>query len=186
MTRLLFLCASILTIWASHAAGDPCRSGLKVSQRPGPYSSVVATGPLRGQTHCFICAAADRPIVIVFARSLSDPLGKLVGGIDKALEQNKKADLRAWVTFVGEDQPAFDPRVVAWGQKHALKSVPLAIFEDPVGPPTYLLNREADVTVLLSVKQRVRANFAFRAGELTDAAVADILKSLPGIVAGAK
>jgi hypothetical protein len=124
--------------------------------------------------------------VIVFARNPTDALGKLVRGIDKALEQNKKADLRAWVTFVGEDQPTFDPHVVTWGQKHAIKSVPLAIFEDPVGPPSYLLNREADVTVLLSVKQRVRANFAFRAGELTDAAITEVLKALPGIVARPK
>jgi hypothetical protein len=184
MTRFSVLCLTLL--FTARAGADPCRSGLKVNQRPGPYSAVIATGPLRGQAHCFICEAADRPIVIVFARSLSDPLGKLVGRMDKVLEQYKKAELRAWVTFVGEDQPTFDPRVVAWGQKQAIKSVPLAIFEDPVGPPSYLLNREADVTVLLSVKQHVRANFAFRAGELTDAAIADILKSLPGIVAAAK
>jgi hypothetical protein len=184
MQSLAILTLTCLAL--SVSAADPCRSGLKVNQRPGPYSSLVATGPMRGQSHCFICEAADRPIVIVFARSLSDPLGKLVGRLDKALEQNKKPDLRAWVTFLAEDQPTFDPQVVAWGQRHAVKTVPLAIFEDLVGPPSYLLNREADVTVLLSVKQRVRANFAFRAGELTDAAVGDILKSLPGIVGNYK
>jgi hypothetical protein len=184
MARLLWG-AALLVIFTNDARADPCRSGLKVNQRPGPYSSVVATGPMRGQTHCFICEAADRPIIIVFARSLSDPLGKLVRGIDKVIEQHKKSDVRAWVTFVGADQPTFDPHVVAWGQKQAIKTVALAIFEDADGPPTYLLNREADVTVLLSVKQRVRHNFAFRSGELTDAAIADILKSLPEIT-GAK
>jgi len=186
MIRCFFLCATVIACFVGCALADPCRSGPKVNQRPGPYSSVVATGPLRGQAHCFICEAADRPIVIVFARGLSDPLGKLVRRIDKAVAEHKKADLRAWVTFVGADQPTFDAHVVSWGQKQALKTVPLAIFEDAVGPPTYLLNRDADVTVLLSVKQRVRANFAFRAGELTDAAIADIFKSLPEIVAGAK
>jgi hypothetical protein len=163
-------------LWA-----DPCKSGPKVNQRPRPYAAVVATGTFRGQSHCFICEAGDRPTVIIFARSLSDPLGKLVKQIDKALVQHKKADLRAWVTFLAEDQPSFDPRVVQWGQRHAIGQVPLAVFEDLVGPPTYLLHREADVTVLLSVKQRVVANFAFRTGELTEPAIADILKSLPQI-----
>jgi hypothetical protein len=171
-----------LGVLASSVWADPCKSGPKVKQRPGPYSSVVSTGTNRGQSHCFICEAGDKPTVIIFARNLSDPLGKLVKQIDKAVVQHKKADLRAWVTFLAEDQPSFDPRVVQWGQRHAIGQVPLSVFEDLVGPPTYLIHREADVTVLLSVKQRVVANFAFRAGELTEPAIADIIKSLPQIV----
>jgi hypothetical protein len=76
-----------------------------------------------------------------------------------------------------------DPKVVQWTQKHAISNVPCAVFEDTVGPPAYLLAREADVTVLLSVKQKVVANFAFRAGELDDAAIAEIVKAVPRLVA---
>ncbi len=164
------------------SADEPCKSGLQPSQRPGPYSSLVAVGPQRGQQHCFICEAADRPVVIVFARSLSEPLGRLAGGIDRAIAANKAVELRGWVTFLSEDQTALDPKVVHWAQAHAIKNVPLGVFEDTVGPPTYRLNRDADVTVLLAVKQRVVANFAFRPGELNDAAVADVLKAIPRIV----
>ena len=64
--------------------------------------------------------------------------------------------------------------------------MPLGIFEDTVGPPAYLLARDADVTVLLSVKQRVVANFAFRADELNDAAIESILKTVPRIAAAKK
>src|SRR5438309_3428653 len=98
---------------------DPCRSGLQPGQRPGPYAALVATGPQRGQAHCFICETADRPAVIVFARTLSDPLGKLVHKLDRALAQHKAADLRAWVTFLSDDQTSLDPKVLQWGQKHA-------------------------------------------------------------------
>ena len=38
------------------------------------------------------------------------------------------------------------------------------------------------VTVLLSVKQKVVANFAFRTGELNDAAITEIVRSVPKIV----
>jgi hypothetical protein len=106
--------------------------------------------------------------------------------IDKAVADNKVADMRGWVTFLAEDQTALDPKVVQWSQKHAIRNVPLGIFEDIVGPPTYLLARDADVTVLFSVKQRVVANFAFRAGELNDAAIDGILKAVPKIAAEKK
>ncbi len=174
--------AVLLLSVATLGAGEPCKSGLQPNQRPGPYSSLVAVGPQRGQQHCFICEAADRPTVIVFARSLSDHLGKLVQKIDKAVTDHKTAEVRAWVTFLADDQPTMDPKVVAWSKKHGTGGVPLGIFEDLVGPPTYLLNREADVTILLSVKQKVVANFAYRSGELNDAAIEQVFKALPRIV----
>ncbi len=178
-----FLCvlgASVVSF--SAPAPEPCRSGLEPGQRPGPYSSVIATGPQRGQTQCFVCETADRPAVVVFARSPGDALGKLVHGLDQAVADHKTADLRAWVTFLSDDQPALDPEVVRWGQKHAVRNLSLGVFEDAGGPPSYRLARDADVTVLLFVKQKVTANFAFRTGELTEDKVAEVLKALPQIV----
>jgi hypothetical protein len=122
-------------------------------------------------------------MVIVFARRPSDALGKLLRGLDKELATHKAAELRAWVTFLSEDQPALDPRVVKWSQDQAIRSVPLAIFEDVGGPPSYRLHRDAEVTLLLAVKQKVVQNFALRAGELTDDRIADILKAVPALVA---
>jgi hypothetical protein len=159
---------------------------LKPGQRPGPYSSLVSVGPQRGQSHCFICETADRPAVIVFARRLSDPLGRLARGLDKALVDYKGAELRAWVSFLGEDQTAFDPQVVAWSKNQALRNVPLTVFEDVVGPPSYLLHRDAEVTVLLYVRQKVVRAFAFRAGELNGKRIDDILKGVPEIAKAAK
>jgi hypothetical protein len=177
MLRIVRL--SVLLITVATLGAEPVASGLHPGQRPGPYSSLVSVGTERGQSHCFICATADRPAVIVFARTLSDPLGKLARGLDKALADHKDAELRAWVTFLSDDQTSLDPKVVEWSKKHSLRQVPLTVFEDEVGPPSYLLNRDADVTVLLSVKQKVVRNFAFRAGELNDERIAEILKTIP-------
>ena len=168
------------------AADNPCVSGPRVGQRPGPYSFVLCTGDQRGKSHCYICETADRPAVIVFARSLSDPLAKLVRGLDRALADHKKAELRAWVTFLQEDQNTFDAEVVRWARKHAVRSVPLGVFEDLDGPPSYRLARDADVTVLLYVKQKVVVNAAFRAGELSDAKVKEVLGWVPKITAAKK
>jgi hypothetical protein len=163
------------------AAAEPAVSGLRPGQRPGPYSSLVSVGAERGKSHCFICETADRPAVIVFARTLNEPLGKLVRGLDKALTDHKDAQLRAWVTFLGDDQTALDPKVVAWSKKHSVRNVSLSVFEDVVGPPSYLLRRDADATIMLCVKQKVVRNFAFRTDELNDDRIADILKAVPEI-----
>jgi hypothetical protein len=178
----LCLCVSVVSL----SAGEPCQSGLKPGQQPKPYAALVATGPQRGQLHCYICEAEDRPVVIVFARTLSEPLGKLAQKLDKALQTHKDAQLRGWVTFLSDDQAKLDPKVVEWGKKHAISNLPLAVFEDSGGPPSYRLKQEADVTILLSLKQKVVANFAFRAGALNDERIAEVMKALPQIVGAPK
>src|SRR5262245_26442382 len=174
---------SLTICWAGSLAfaDGPCVSGLQPGQRPGPYAAIVSVGPNRGQLHCFICETADKPAVVVFARRMSDPLGKLVQGLDKSVLANKEPGLRSWVTFLSEDQPALDPQVVKWGKHFGISNVSLAVFEDADGPPAYKLARDADVTVLLFVKQKVVKNFAFRAGELDDKKAAEVLKSVPEI-----
>lgn len=164
-------------VWLAAALflGDaPVKSGLQPPQRPGPYSALVVVGKERGTQHCYICEAGDRPVCIVFARTATDPLGKLVHQLDKAIKKNADVDLRGWVTFLAEDAGPVEGKIVAWSQKHATGGVPAAVFEDVVGPPAYRIAREADVTVILSTKQKTIANFAFRAAELDDAAVARI------------
>jgi hypothetical protein len=156
-------------------------SGLQPGQRTGPYASVISTGPERGKSHCYICATGEKPAVIVFARSLSKDLGRLATQIEKSLTDHKAADLRGWMTFLNANQLEFDPQVVRWGQEYALGHLPLGIFEDEGGPPAYRLNRAADVTVLVCNKQKVVTNFAFKAGELTPARVAEIVKAIDAI-----
>jgi hypothetical protein len=183
MTRRYGICCLALLVGGSLALADKPRGGLEPGERTGPYSATVSTGPNRGQSHCFICETDKRPAVIVFARKPTDPLGKLAQGIDRALTEHKKAQLRAWITFLSDDQPGLDPQVVKWGRKFGLGTLPLAVFEDAQGPPAYRLSKDAEVTVLLCVKQKVVRNFTFREGELTDARVTEILKSIPGVVA---
>jgi hypothetical protein len=164
------------------AAAESSPSGLQPGQRPGPYAAVISTGPQRGQSYCYICETGEHPAVVVFARSLSEPLGELVRHFDKAVAEHKAANLRAWVTFLSEDQPSLDAQLVHWSQKHALRSIALGVFEDNGGPPSYRLSRDVDVTVLLFVKQKVVANFTFRSGELTAARIAEVGKALARMV----
>jgi hypothetical protein len=184
--RLVALLLFLGALAVPAAAPGPCVSGPKPGQRPGPYSAVVSVGDRRGQAHCYICETEDRPAVIVFARGLSDPLARLVRGLDRAAAEHRGSALRAWVTLLNDDQSAIDAQVVAWAKKEAIRHVPIAVFEDVGGPPSYRLSRDAEVTVLLFVKQKVVRNFAFRAGELTDTQVAEVLRAVPEILPAGK
>ena len=139
-------------------------SGPAVGAKAGPYSFLVATGPDRGQPTCCVCAQEDNPTAIVFARTLSDPAGKLMASLDA--ETAKRTDgFKAWLTLVTETADL--DALATWGQKHALKRSPVGAFENLDGPPAYKLTRDADVTVVLFVKRKVTATFAFKPGELT-------------------
>ncbi|HYV38050.1 MAG TPA: tetratricopeptide repeat protein [Gemmataceae bacterium] len=158
------------------------QAGLERGSRPGPYASVVVTGTQRGTSHCFICETADKPAVIIFARSQTDGLGKLAAGVDKAIAKNKDADLRSWITFLHADQSSMDAKILQWARQHAITNIPTAVFEDVGGPPSYKLSKDADVTVLLSVNQKVVATFTFRSGELTEVRIAEVLKGVAELV----
>jgi hypothetical protein len=179
MTRLLSSFTLLLTFTIAALAADPCVSGVPVGKRPGPYSFLVATGPQRGQQTCYICEQHEnnKPAAVVFARSLSDPLGKLLAKLELAEAPGKDAGYKVWCTQLAEKA---DLDVQAkWAQAQGLKTVPVGVFEDADGPPSYKLHKDADVTVMLFAKQKVVANFAFRSGELTDKQIDEIVKVVP-------
>ena len=173
MKSLASILGLTILVLAPAEAKDPCVSGPAIGQRPGPYSFLVATGPERGQPTCYVCETAEKPGVIVFARSVNDPLAKLLAKCDDALAARPKDTMRAWMTVLGEKTVGLDD-LSKWAKQAGLKSVPVGVFDDPIGPPSYKLADKADVTVLLFVDRKVVANFAFRAGELDAKAIEQI------------
>src|SRR5438477_3504659 len=154
MTRVVLLLSLSLPLSLARA-GDPCVSGVPVGKRPGPYSFLVATGPERGKPTCYICEQHDgnKPAAVVFARSLSDPLGKLLNKLDAAGAGKKDTGYKVWMT---QTTATADLDALAkWAQKQGLKGVPVGAFEDADGPPAYKLHKDADVTVMLFVRQKV-------------------------------
>jgi hypothetical protein len=160
-------------------ADDPCVSGVPVGKRPGPYSFLVATGKERGQQTCYICEQheGNKPAAVVFARSTTDALGRLLAKLEAAGASQKDSGYKVWMTLLAEKADL--DALAAWSQKQGLRTVPVGAFEDADGPPSYKLHKDADVTVLLFTKQKVVANFAFRAGELNDKRIDEIAKSVP-------
>jgi hypothetical protein len=180
MIRSHFLALGlIVATLPSLNAEDPCVSGVPPGKRPGPYSFLVATGPQRGQQTCYICEQheGNKPAAVVFARTLSGPLATLLNKLEAAGMDKKDAGYKVWMTQLTASADL--DALAKWSQGQGLKSTPIGAYEDADGPPSYKLNKDADVTVLLFTKQKVVANFAYRAGELNDRAIDDVLKALP-------
>jgi hypothetical protein len=154
-------------------------SGPQPGKKYGPYTFLVATGPNRGTSHCYVCETGDDPAVIILARATSDTLGDLAKLVDKQLQKQSK--LRGWITFVGMSQPAKEPELLQWSKAQGLRSLPVGIFEGISGPPGYKLHADAEVTVLLVKSSKVVYNFAYPAKGLTTAEVKKIAELVPGL-----
>jgi hypothetical protein len=116
-----------------------------------------------------------RPVVNVFARELTDDLASLVKQLDAVVGKNEEKKMAGFVVLLSEDPDADEAKVVAFAEKHGVKNLPLTMFDGVAGPPDYKLAKEADVTVLLWVKQEVKANHAFGKGGLTAPAVKQVV-----------
>jgi len=157
-------------------------SGPQPGKRIYPYTALIATGPNRGTSHCYVCETGDEPAVIILARTPSEPLGQLVKQVDQLVTKNQQQHLHGWVTFIGMKQPEKEPEIVSWNRKQGLKTLPLGIYESADGPPGYKLNADAEVTVLLVKQSKVVHNFAFPAKGLTPAESKKILELVPALL----
>src|SRR5262249_51212052 len=80
------------------------------------------------------------------------------------------------------DEEGLEKKLKELADKEKLKEVILTL-DNPAGPKAYKVAKDADVTVVLYVKGGIKANYAFKKGELKDSdiekIVADLSKILP-------
>ena len=86
----------------------------------------------------------------------------------------------SFVIFLNKSDE-IENKVKAFADKIGVKQTVLAL-DNPAGPKGYNIAKEADVTVLLYVGRKVKANFAFEKGKLTAADVDKVMKELPKIL----
>jgi len=111
----------------------------------------------------------------VFARELTDDLASLVKQLDAVAGKNEEKKMTGFVVLLSEDPDADETKIQEFAEKHGIKNLPLTIFDGVAGPPRYKLAEGADVTVHLYVRKEVKANHAFAKGDLTAAAVEQVV-----------
>ena len=115
----------------------------------------------------------------MFAREVTPGLTSLVKKLEAATATHADQKFKAVVILLSGDDKA-EARLKELAEKEKLKNVVLAV-ESPDGPGQYNIARDADVTVLQYEKKKVKKNFAFEKGKLTDAdadAVAAAVKDI--------
>jgi hypothetical protein len=175
-TGLAFTFAGLAT------AVEPVKSGLQPGEKiTSIFEPVNVTGEFAGQPHCLVCENGASPVAMIFAREASEPLMKLAARLDAATVKNIDKSMGSFVVFLSEAE-GLDQRLAAAAKKHQLKRIVLAI-DKPAGPDGFEVAADADVTVVLYHDYNVKANHAFRKGELNDKAIekiaADVAKIIP-------
>src|SRR6516165_8956218 len=110
---------------------------------------------------------------MIFAREVSDPLTSLVKKLDAATAKNSDCHMGSFVVFLSDDE-GLEKQLKGLAKKEKLEHTVLAI-DNPAGPRGYDVAKEADVTVVLYTKRNVKANHAFKKGELKDTDIDQIV-----------
>jgi hypothetical protein len=117
---------------------------------------------------------------MIFAREVSGPLTGLVKKINDATAQHKDKKLNSFVVFL-TDEGRIAEQLIELAEKEKISETILA-FMTSAGPKPYKVAKEANVTVVLYVDSRVKANYPFKKGELRPADVARIMADLGKIL----
>ncbi len=173
---------AIVLLASSVLAAEKIASGPQVGKTiPGPFHPLNITGAAAGEKNCLVCQNGDNPVAMVFARETSEPLTKLIKKLDDATAKNSACSMGSFVVFLS-DKEGLDKQLQKLAKDAGLKKIILAI-DNPAGPKDYQVAKEADVTVVLYTQRNVKANYAFKKGELKDkdidTIVADLAKITP-------
>lgn len=161
---------------------EKLKSGPQVDEKlAGPFHPLNVTGDNAGKKHCLYCENGDNPVAMIFAREATPAVANLIRKIDEATVKNKGCDMGSFVVFCS-DEDGLEAKLKSLAAKGKLSKIVLSI-DNPAGPKDYNVSKEADVTVVLYTDHTVKANFAFKKGQLSDksidAIVADISKITP-------
>jgi len=174
------LAALAVMVTASRAV-DPIKSGPQTGEDlAGPFHPLNVTGAAAGKKHCLYCENGANPVAVVFARKVSPSLATLIKKIDACTVKNKKASMGSYVVFLSGSE-SLEGELKNLAAKQGIKSTVLSI-DNPDGHTGYKIAKAADITVLLYSDRTVRANYAFRSGELNNQAINEILASIPRIL----
>jgi hypothetical protein len=118
-------------------------------------------------------------VVCVFARKTSERLASLVKQIDAKIGENEK--LKSFVVVLTDKGEKTAEELKKLAQEAGINHVPLTMLQDPAGPPDYEIAKEADYTVLMWTRNKIKVNHAYK-GELTDKDVRTIVIDISKIL----
>lgn len=179
--RIVGMSLTLTLLAGAVFAAGTVRSGPQVSEDvPGPFHPYNVTGKAAGKKNCLYCQNGSNPVAVVFAREVSPEVAKLIKKLDQCTVKNADCKMGSYVVFLS-DKEGLDKELKNLADKTKLEKIVLSI-DNPAGPGEYKISKDANVTVLLYSKHVVRANHAFKKGELQDRDIEAIVKEVPKIL----
>ncbi len=180
MIRKLFASAAAVALVAGFASAAEIKSGPQTGEEvPGPFTPLNITGKMAGQKHCLYCENGKSPVIMVFARTNDAATQKLLKKIDEVTAKNSDCEMGSFVVFCSDDS-ALEADLKKLNDKENFKKLVLSI-DSPAGPSKYKVSKDADVTIVLYTNREVKANHAFKKGELKDADIEKVLADVTKI-----
>jgi hypothetical protein len=172
--KKVFSCMIVVVLAAMSSAAEPVKSGPQVGAKvPGAFEPFNVTGTNAGEDCCLFCKFGVDPTVMIFAKDMSEPLTGLLKKLDELNVNYKKSDLGTCAIFC-EKGTRLRGDLKTLADTKSFKEIILGTMEQP--PKAYSINNEADVTVIVYVGAAVKANHAYRKGEL-DAKAIEVITS---------
>jgi hypothetical protein len=164
-------------VWAAENLKSGPQVGTPV---PGPFHPLHITGENAGQKVCLFCKNGANPVAMIFAREVSPTLTTLIKKIDAATADHQGDHMGSFVVFL-KYQEAMAKQAKQLADKEGIQYTVLSL-DTAAGPQAYRVSKNADVTVVLYTNRTVKANYAFRKGELTEKDVTQIVADLSKIL----
>jgi len=174
----LALCASVVL---AEEAGTAVKSGPQKGEKlTTPFHPLNVNGEKAGEKNCLFCENGSNPVAMIFAREVSPQLTSLIEKLDACTAKNKGCKMGSFVVFCSNDEE-LEGKLKKLAKDKELKKVVLSI-DNPAGPKGYKVSKDADVTVVLYVDRTVKANFAYKKGEMKAGDVEKVMKAVPTIL----
>jgi hypothetical protein len=181
LNRVLGLTALVtVAVVAGVASVAGLKSGPQVGEQVVPFHPLNCTGDHAGEKYCLICQNGENPVAMIFARQITPELTRLLKRIDQATGKNQKQSMGSFAVLLS-DSDDLDKELKELARKEKIQRCVLAI-DDPKGPEDYNIAPEAEVTVVLYREHTVKANRAFKKGDLNDKSIEAILADLAKIL----
>jgi hypothetical protein len=191
MTRHKLLMATcLLAVLPVRAVGaEPLPEPVAAGSRIGhSLCEKYLSGPHAGTARSLICDLAGRPAVLVYAREVDPTLIRLLGKLDAVAgrgQEQKMTSSCVLLTSTEEDEKSLQALATREDLGTTILAATPLQWERPYfgnSPGRRNLHKDAAVTVIVLQRLTVQASFAFRAGELNDKSVAEIVKAASALV----
>jgi hypothetical protein len=165
----------------SSSSGE-LKSGPQVGATvPGPFHPLNVTGKSAGQKNCLFCQNGTHPVAMIFARGTSPELTDLIKKTDASTVKHSESNMGSFVVFLN-DSENLEGELKELAKKETIDHTVLSI-DNATGPASYKVAKDAEVTVVLYTKHVVKANYAFKKGEMkekdVEKIIGDVAKILP-------